>query len=663
VIGHSLIQDLVVLYALALPLLLIGGKLRAPAIASLILTGMLAGPGALGLVASQEEVATFAEIGVALALFTVGLELPFGDAWRLWRGVAAQGGAQMAGTMALVVPLAALALGWRLDSVLFVGLFVAVSSTSILVRELTRRNELHAPHGALAVGVLILQDLVALMALVLAPAVFGPSPAGLGGALLQIVVIAAGLTAATRFVLPILFRLATAAGREAFGLMVVVASVGTAWLASTLGLSMTVGAFLAGLVIDETEFSHQIHAEIRPVRDLLTSLFFISVGLLVSPVALLGDAHLVVALALGIVVLKAGGALAALRLVGVPIRVAATAALGLAQVGEFSFVLGTQAVANGAMDAATWQVLLAAGVLTMMATPWLVSAAPALGAWVAGHRPEPPPASAAAEATRDHVIILGFGVGGRIIAGALRAVHRPHIVLELNGAAVQDAAAAGHPILYGDATAAEPLEAAGVARATAVVAVLSDPVASERAVRAVRAINPQVPVIVRTRYRGEAERMSRAGATLVVAEELEASLEVAAQLLARLDVPGNLAESLIVEARGALSAPSSRAVAAPALPSVQVSSAIGETPVTSHVLAAGEWAVGRGLSTVDLRARTGATILAVRRGTSTLAPPPVPWEFATGDVLYIVGDDAALRRARGHLTVGPDPPAGPSTPA
>jgi CPA2 family monovalent cation:H+ antiporter-2 len=569
----------------------------------------------------------------------------------------------MVGTVALVVPVAALALGWRLDSVLFVGLFVAISSTSILVRELTRRNEIHAPHGALAVGVLVLQDLVALVALVLAPAVFGPSPAGLGGALLQIVVIAAGLTAATRFVLPILFRMATAAGREAFGLMVVVASVGTAWLASTLGLSMTVGAFLAGLVIDETAFSHQIHAEIRPVRDLLTSLFFISVGLLVSPAALLGDAHLVVTVALGIVVLKAGGALVALRLVGVPIRVAATAALGLAQVGEFSFVLGTQAVAHGAMDATTWQVLLAAGVLTMMATPWLVSAAPAFGAWVVGHRPEPTPTSAAAEATRDHVIILGFGVGGRIIAGALRAVQRPHIVLELNGAVVQEAAGAGHPILYGDATAAEPLEAAGVARATAVVAVLSDPVASERAVRAVRALNPQVPVIVRTRYRGEAERMSGAGATLVVAEELEASLEVAAQLLARLDVPGNLAESLIVEARGALSAPSSRAVAAPAVPSVQVSSAIGETPVTSHVLAAGAWAVGRGLSTVDLRARTGATILAVRRGPSTLAPPPVPWEFAAGDVLYIVGDEAALRRARGHLTVGPDPAVSTSPPA
>jgi len=652
--SHSTLQDLIVLYALALVLLLIGGRLRAPAIVSLVLTGVLAGPGVFGLVGSQEQVATLSEIGVALLLFMVGLDLPFGDLGRLWRRAAAGGGAQMAFTMALVAPVAGLLFGWRLDTVLFATLFIAVSSTSILVRELTRQNELHAPHGHLSIGVLLLQDLAALLALVLAPVLFGASQASFGRAVLQIVVIAVGLTAVTRFVLPILFRMATAAGREAFGLMVVVASVGTAWLASSLGLSMTVGAFLAGLVIDESEFSHQIHAEIRPLRDLLTSLFFISVGLLVSPAALLPLAHLVLAAAVGIVMVKTVGALAALRITGVPWRVSGTAALGLAQIGEFSFVLGSQAVANGAIDPGSWQVLLGASVLTMMATPWLVGVAPAFGDWVAGRRAEPATAPAARGATRRHVVILGFGVGGRLIAGALKAVGRPHVVLELNGAAVQEASLAGHRILYGDATAEEPLEAAGVAEAVAVVAVLSDPGASERAVRAVRALNPLVPIIVRTRYRGEAARMARAGATIVVAEELEASLEVAAQLLARLDVPGNVAEDLIEDARLALSAPSSRQVAAPAVPSVQVSSALGDTPVGSHALAPGDWAVGLGLSAVDLRARTRATILAVRRGGSTLAPPPVPWEFAAGDVLYIVGDAAALRRARVHLAAGPE---------
>jgi CPA2 family monovalent cation:H+ antiporter-2 len=629
----SIVQDLVVLYALAFLFLLVLGRVRAPAIVSLILTGMVAGPGGLGLVGSEESVARLSEVGVALLLFMVGLDVPFGDLWRLWRGVAASGGAQILATMALVAPAAALLYGPRLDTVLFAALFVAISSTSILLRELTGRNELHAPHGTLMLGVLLLQDLAAVVALVLAPALLGASEASFGRAVLQIVAIAVALTAATRFVLPILFRLATAAGREAFGLMVVVASVGTAWLASTLGLSMTVGAFLAGLVIDESEFSHQIHAEIRPLRDLLTSLFFISVGLLVQPAVLLPAWPIVLLVALAIVAVKTIGALAALRLVGTPSRVAATAALGLAQIGEFSLVLGSQAVAHGAIDGGAWQILLGASVLTMMATPSVVSLAPAFGAWWGGRGAaldlEPKPT----EVLTGHVVILGFGVGGRLIARALTAVNTPHIVLELNGAAVQDAVREGQRILYGDATAAEPLEAAGVARALAVVAVLSDPGATERAVRVVRRLNPRVHIIVRTRYRAESARMVGAGATVAVAEELEASLEIAAQLLIRLDVPGNVVEELIGESRESLSVPSWRPVVAPTGPVAHVAGALGGTPVATHAVGAGDWAVGKTLAELDLRARTDATILAIRRASATHAPAPVGWQLADGDIL------------------------------
>jgi CPA2 family monovalent cation:H+ antiporter-2 len=648
----SIVQDLVVLYALAFLFLLVLGRVGAPAIVSLILTGMVAGPGGLGLVGSEESVARLSEVGVALLLFMVGLDVPFGDLGRLWRGVALGGGAQLATTMALAAPATALLFGAKLDTVVFVALFVAMSSTSIVVRELTRRNELHAPHGSLALGILLLQDMAAVAALVLAPVLLGTSAVSLGRALLQIVVIAAALTAATRFVLPVLFRLATTAGREAFGLIVVVASVGTAWLASVLGLSMTVGAFLAGLVIDETEFSHQIHAEIRPLRDLLTSLFFVSVGLLVQPVALLPALPAMVALATGIVVIKTAGALAALRLVGTPLRVAATAALGLAQIGEFSFVVGSEAVAHGSIDISSWQILLGASVLTMMASPALVEFAPRFGAWVGDRRAESSTGGAAVETLSGHVVILGFGVGGRLIARALGALDVPFVVLELNGAAVQQGVRDGLPILYGDATAAEPLKAAGVSRATAVVAVLSDPGATARAVRVVRSLSPRLPVIVRTRYRVEAARMNRAGATLAVAEELEGSLEVAAQLLARLDVPGNVIEELIGEARETEAAPSSRIVVAPAPPVGQMAGAIPETPIASHALSPGDWAVGRTLAGVDLRARTGATILAIRRDRATHAPPSVGWELAPADVLYILGDPGSLRKARAYLAHG-----------
>jgi CPA2 family monovalent cation:H+ antiporter-2 len=651
--GDSIVQDIVLLYALAFVALLAGGRLRVPATVSLILTGVLAGPGGFGLVGSEATVTTLSEIGIALLLFMVGLDLSFSEVRRLWRSVTVGGGAQMVGTVAVVAPFAVLWLGPRLETALFVGFFVAISSTSLIVRELMRRNEIHSPHGSLAIGILLLQDLVALVALVLAPVIFGATGASLGRALLEIVLIAAGLAAATRFLLPMLFRMATESGREAFGLMVLVASLGTAWLASVLGLSMTVGAFLAGLVIDESEFSHQIHAEIRPLRDLLTSLFFISVGLLISPAALLPVLPLVLGVAVGIVALKIVGAAGALLLARVPVRVAVTTGVGLAQIGEFSLVLGASAVANGAIDPASWQILLGASVLTMMITPWLIGVAPVFGGWLAQrHGADGGGAVGAQAELSGHVVILGFGVGGRLIARALHEVQTPCVILELGGIAVREGAMAGYHILYGDATAVEPLRAAGIERAAAVVAVLSDPGATERAVRAVRAMNVRVPVIVRTRYRLEAERMLRAGATLAVAEELEASLEVAAQLLVRLDVPGNVAETLVGEARAAMSAVSARGLTVPPAPSTRVSEAYGETPVSSHQLNASDWAVSRTVGAVNLRRATGATILAVKRGGSTVVPPPVEWVFQPGDTLYVAGDAESIRRARGHLRDG-----------
>jgi CPA2 family monovalent cation:H+ antiporter-2 len=497
------------------------------------------------------------------------------------------------------------------------------------------------------------------VALVLTPVLYGTSSQGLGAALLQIAAIAIGLGLVTRFLLPVLFRLASMSGREAFGLMVLVASLGTAWVASLLGLSMTVGAFLAGLMIDESEFSHQIHAEIRPLRDLLTSLFFISVGLLFEP-AVLWPVWPIVVIAAAIIAVKTAGALGALLLAGASLRVAGTAALALAQIGEFSFVLGQSAVAAGVLPPRPWQMLLGASVLTMMLTPALVGAAPSFGDWVARRRrgalEAGVPDTGEAPLT-GHVIILGFGIGGQLIAAMLRDIQTPYVVLELNGRAVQDASAEGSRVRYGDAASPEALRSAGAENALAIVAVLSDPGATERAVRAVRSINRHVPIIVRTRYRLEANRMMRAGASSAVAEELEASLEVLAQLLVRLDVPGNVAEVLVLTARRMAGAESRRTVTAPSLPPDTLTAAVGHAPVASHQLSETDWAAGQTIAAVNLRVETGATILAVRNGRSTLTAPPADRMLAPGDVLYLLGDDADIQLARAYLSSGPQAPA------
>jgi K+:H+ antiporter len=514
------------------------------------------------------------------------------------------------------------------------------------------------------VGILLLQDLAIVVLLLLVPILSGQTPvSAVPMALLRALIAIGAVAGASRLLLPPLMRLVTSSGRrEAFPLAVGVASIGTAWLGSTFGLSMAVGAFLAGLMLAESEFSHQAYAEVRPVRDVLSGLFFISLGMLINLQAISSRLALVLAVAVVIVVVKAVMTTAALVVAATPLRVAIASAIGLAQVGEFSFILGRAGLDAGLMPAEMWQVLLGGSVATMVATPVLLAAAPGLAVrvtqWVAGtFRGRVAGTDGAGVPTGDeiaglthHVIILGFGAGGRLVARALRDLGIPYLVLELNGSTVQQEMAEGERIIYGDATSPESLEAAGIERALAVVSLLSDPDATLRMVSLVRQHAPAIPIVARTRYRLEAERLQAAGATVAVAEELEASLEVLAQLLARLDIAGNVIEPLLdVFRRESVSlrpvkAPHS---AADALPQV-----FQHLPVSTHRVEASHWAGGRSMSEIDLRAATGATVLAIQRDGAYITPVSPGEQVKDGDVLYLVGDESDILLARRLLTSG-----------
>jgi CPA2 family monovalent cation:H+ antiporter-2 len=412
---------------------------------------------------------------------------------------------------------------------------------------------------------------------------------------------------------------------------------------------MAIGAFLAGLMLAESEYSHQAYAEIRGVRDVLAALFFISLGMLVDVSAALRYLPAILGVAALIIVAKALAAGGALRIAGAPTRVAVTAGIGLAQVGEFSFILGRAGLDAGLMPPTMWQVLLGSSILTMMVTPSLLAAAPALGARLRTLGGKSPDAGEAApHHAEDHVIILGFGIGGRLVARALRDLRIPYLVLELNGAVVRAARTEGEHIVYGDAMSPESLTGAGIARAAGVVSLISDPDATERMIRAVRAAAPEVPIIVRTRYRLESERLLALGATVAVAEELEASLEVLAQLLVRLHVPGNVVEPLLdVFRRQSVGV---RTVRAPSAPWDALPRPIQQMPVATHQIESGHWAVGRSLAEIELRAKTGAAVLAIRRGERYSTSPGGDTQLAEGDTLYLLGDDSDIALARRHLS-------------
>ena len=646
-----LLPELVLTYAIALVFILTLARVRVPPIVAFIIAGAVAGPTGIGIVKTQEDVNTLADLGIVLLLFTVGLEFSLNEIQRIWRAVVFGGSLQIGGTAAVLMLLLFVTgqVSWRTS--LFIGLFVALSSTAIVLRELSARNQLDAPHGRLMVGVLLFQDLAIVGLLLLVPILSGRTALNAVPMVLLRAAAAIGAVAVvSRLVLPVLFRLVAQSGRrEAFPLAVLLASIGTAWVASLLGISMALGAFLGGLILAEGEFSHQAHAEVRPLRDILAGLFFISLGMLADFNTIVPQLPLVLGVTIVLIVVKAVVAGGALWVVSTPLRVAATAGIGLAQVGEFSFILGRSGLDVGLLSSRQWQVLLAASIATMVVTPALVAFAPRAGSWLAEKtlRADEPDDDSGHQNLADHVVILGFGVGGRLLGRALRQLGVPYVILDMNGATVRLMRAEGESIFFGDATNEDALRGAGVGRARAVVAVLSDPYASARAVSAIRNLSSSVVIIVRARYRLEAESLQRMGATVAVAEELEASLEVLAQTFARLDVPGNVIEVLLEGFRR--ESTGIRSMRAPSNPLESLPSAIRKTPVATHQLGPDDWASGRTLAEINLRAETGALIIAVQKGERYVTSPAADLTLGSGDVLYMVGDESDIMLARRHL--------------
>lgn len=648
---HQLLADLLFTFGIGLVFVVALARLRVPGLVALMLAGIVAGPSGLAIVDSPARVDALAEIGIVLLLFTVGLDFSLGTVKQVWRRTLAGGTLQIVGTAAIVA-LVLFAADIPVRLAIFIGLFVALSSTAIVLNGLAARNELSSPHGRLMTGVLLLQDLAIVGLLLLVPILSGQTPLSAAPAAVAKAVIAIALVAlVSRFALPVFLRVVTASGRrEAFPLAILVASVGTAWASSLLGLSMAVGAFLAGLMLAESEYSHQAYAEIRGVRDVLAALFFISLGMLVDIRATMDYLPAIVAVATMLILFKAAPAAGALLVAGASMRVAVTAGVGLAQVGEFSFILGRAGLDAGLMPASTWQVLLGGSILTMMVTPSLLAIAPSVGASLRSRKSGAAVADSPAHHLRDHVIVFGFGIGGQLVARALRELHFPYLILELNGATVAAARRQGEHIVYGDAMSPESLHGAGIGHAAAVVSVMSDPAATERMIASVRAVSPSTPIIVRCRYRLESERLQALGATVAVAEELEASLEVLAQLLMRLQVAGNVIEPLVDVFRRELIG--LRTVRAPAAAWDALPTAIQQMPIATHRIEPGQWAIGRSLAELDLRARTGASVLAIRRGDKYLTSPTADVSIVEGDTLYLLGDESDIALARYHLAGG-----------
>lgn len=651
-IGHALLQAVVVLGA-AVAVVFVFAKLRLPSIVGLILTGLLIGPSGLGLIADVEQVEVFAEIGVVLLLFIIGVELSIGELKGLGRVFAIGGASQVLLTGAAAYGLATLAgLDWR--TALFAGFVVALSSTAVVLKLYGQRRETQTPQGGVVLGILLFQDLLIVPLIVLTPVVAGTtaaSPADLavrfGGALVAVTVVAG----AARFLMPrLLHQLVLVRVREIFVLAALFVCLAMAWFTHALGFSLALGAFLAGLLVSETEYSHQVVADIVPFRDVFASLFFVSIGMLVDLGFAIERLPMLVGLAALLVTVKALAAGTAVMLTGFPVRIAVVAGLGLAQIGEFSFVLMEVGRTHGLLGGVGYQTLLMAAVLTLLVTPLLIRWAPALGERAAGWlgRPAGEGAEPVAAGLTDHVIVVGFGMNGSLLCRVLGEARIPYVVLELNAVTVRAARRDGVPIVFGDASRREILEHAGIERAQVVVFAISDLAAVRNGVRLAKTLNPHVEAIVRTRMVSDIDELRAEGADDIVAEEFEAAIEIFTRVLERYHVPRNVIRAQTRVLRGEsyrmlrVADPSTRA-------SEAVLEALQQGTTELYQVGAESLAAGRTLADLHLRRRTGASVIAVVRGERSYPNPSPEIDLENGDVLVLVGNHQQIDRAFAYL--------------
>ena len=555
----TLLRDIIIICGLALSVIFLCQRCSIPPIVGLLLTGILVGPHGLRLVSQLGHVERMAEIGVVCLLFTIGLEFSLKSLLEIKFLSFVGGGIQVALSI-LVAGLIAGVMGLPLTQAIFFGFLVSLSSTAIVLKIVQERAEMESPHGRLTLGILLFQDIIVVPMMLIAP-ILASGGQDLFEALFllgkAIAVLALVILAGKWIVPSALYQIVRLRGREFFILGIAFVGLSVAWLAAQAGLSLALGAFFAGLIVSESDYAHHALGNVTPFRDLFTSFFFVSVGMLFNLRFVLENLGLLVGLAVGVVLLKLVTAGTAATALGLPLRAAVLSGLALAQIGEFSFVLSESGIRLGLLQADAYQTFLAVSVLTMLATPLLIGKGESVAA-LALNLPLPerlklglrqPGESRSRAPLTNHLIIIGFGLTGRNLSRAAAAAGIPRVVVELNPDTVRQEQAKGEPIIYGDASQEAVIEHAAVKRARVMVIVISDPIATNRIVHTARRLNPKLYIIARTRFISQIEPLYEVGADEAIPEEYEASIEVLVRVLAKYLVPRGDIERLVAEFR------------------------------------------------------------------------------------------------------------------
>lgn len=644
-----------ILILLAVSVVAVAGfrRFHLPPILAYLAVGVMVGPYGMGWVQSDENIHLLAEFGIVFLLFTVGLEFSLPQLMTMKKEVLGMGGAQVVLTSVLVT-VVAWQFGFEFEAAFVIGAVLTLSSTAIVIKQLAERLELTSRHGRLSVGILLFQDVAVVPFLIIIPALAGHNDVSvisqLGGAILKGGLVVLTMLAIGRWLLrPLFHEIAMARSPELFTLTALLFALAAAWLTHFSGLSLALGAFLAGMMLGETEFRHQVEADIRPFRDVLLGLFFVTIGMMFN-IHLLPDIfHWVLLLVVGIIFFKAVIIAALIRLMGMTMGVAVRAGVVLAQGGEFGFALLSIAMTAGVLADEPAQVILAALIITMAVTPLMINyngrIAKALcsESYFQNREDMVTEVAVTAEGLSDHTIICGYGRIGQNITRFLEKEGLSYIALDLDPVRVRAARAAGEAVNYGDSTHIEILNAASLKRAKVLVISFDDIYGSMKILQQVRKVRPDIPVLVRTRDDNNLEKLQRAGATEVIPETLEASLMLASHLLLLLDVPTSDIIEHVEHVRRGRYQMLREIFYGQDMERKEVDQPYSQR-LSSVTLVPGAGVIGRSLQDVNLSA-FNVVVTAIRRHGIKGQDPSPDIVLQQDDTLVLYGAPDALRRA------------------
>ncbi len=640
------LRDLVIIFGVSAFVVFILGRLRIPSIVGFLIAGVILGPHGFELIHDIHEVEIFAEIGVILLLFTIGIEFSIARLLRMRKAVIVGGGVQVFLTIAVTAFITYLAIG-NINRSVFFGFLIALSSTAIIFKMLAERGETDTPYGRIMIGVLIFQDLCVVPLMLITPSLSGESIRilDLSMKMGKAVLIIAVVLLSARWIVPrLLHQIVHTRSRELFITSIILLCLGIALLTSKFGLSLALGAFLAGLVISESEYSHQATADILPFKDSFIGLFFVSVGMLMN-IEYMTDNCLKIAIAVALIFgLKIITGMVSALVIGSPLRISIHTGLGLAQIGEFSFVLAIAGKAAGIITEDFYQVFLSSSVITMIMTPFVLQVASPLSAWITPSRliKKVVRERRVSEGTgfprkrQGHVIIIGFGLNGRNLASVLKEAEIPYVVLEMNSDTVLEMKKKGEPIFYGDGTRKEILHKLSIENARLLVIAISDPASTRTMVSIARHQNPDIFIIVRTRYLAEVDDLRMLGADEVIPEEFETSVEIFSRVLHKYNFPNHIILDMVDKVRSDSYKPL-RSMEFPKRHLFEKCEWLPKIEIEGYKVPEGSHLVEKSIAKLQVRKKTGVTIIAVRREAEVYNNPEPDFIFNAGDIILFTG--------------------------